>query len=351
MKANLYAQLQSNSSSDSFGQTISTFIQSGRYKHCDIAVAYATVSGVRRVLNAFDNVGLQSSRWLFGLDDFVTQPGAIDLVCSVPNSSLRVVPPSKVNLRFHPKLYHFESTEAKLDRKLVVGSANLTASAFSGNTEAFAVLSPESSSDEESINRTLTDLWKLGTAPDEEFLKDYQRDFERASAFKKQHEKERAKFPEKILDSDDAELDPSLAKICWIECGNITAMGRELEIKAEQGLFFRLPVSGSDTKELRLNLSDGSTSLFKMKYQGNHMWRLQMNNNIPEVQSGLRPTLSNGKLGRSPYVAVFTRKSKGNSYDLRFMKLDSDEFKSLEEETIRFGTFGQTTARKYGWSI
>lgn len=153
-----------------------------------------------------------------------------------------------------------------------------------------------------------------------------------------------------VLASDIAQLDPSLAKTCWIEGGYITAMGRELEFKAEQGLFFGLSSSGVDSPQtFNFRLASGAEMPLRMKYQGNHMWRLQLNSKIPEVQRGLRPRQADGSLGRSPYVAVFRKTSRRNTFELEFIKLESKGFKELLLQSTSTGTVGHTSARQYGW--
>ncbi|WP_245631027.1 hypothetical protein [Candidatus Nitrospira nitrificans] len=145
-----------------------------------------------------------------------------------------------------------------------------------------------------------------------------------------------------------AEVDPGTATVCWIECGYVTAMGRELEFKAEQGLFFGLNPHGGDPTYLNYRVSNGTTVQLRMKYQGNHMWRLQMTKEVPEVAEGLRPR-QKGKLMRSPWVAVFERLRTKDTYRLYFVKLRSASFRQLKERSERHGTIGRTTAREYGW--
>jgi hypothetical protein len=84
-----------------------------------------------------------------------------------------------------------------------------------------------------------------------------------------------------------------------------------------------------------------------MKYQGNHMWRLQMNNEVPEVKVGLRPKLGGGKLGRSHFAAIFQKAA--NKFQLKFVRLNSRLFGTLVRKTKECGTLGQTSARTYGW--
>ena len=74
-----------------------------------------------------------------------------------------------------------------------------------------------------------------------------------------------------------------------------------------------------------------------------------MNNNVPEVKVGLRPTKKGGKLGRSPYVAVFTRGVKGEPISINFVDLKGTDFAKLRKRTVETGTLGRTTTREYGW--
>lgn len=144
-------------------------------------------------------------------------------------------------------------------------------------------------------------------------------------------------------------IDPTVATQCWIEVGKNTALGHELEIKAEQALFFGLHHSGGNKQAREFRLTDGSSIQLNFKYQGNAMWRLQMRNRIPEVRRGLRPIVD-GRLGRSPYVAVFERTRAKNSFKLRFIREKSVDYRRIKRNAEINGTVGHTTARQYGWS-
>jgi hypothetical protein len=85
------------------------------------------------------------------------------------------------------------------------------------------------------------------------------------------------------------------------------------------------------------------------------MWRLQMNNDVPEVRTGLRPRLADGSLGRSTKVAVIRHRKAPGEFTLRFVELASAEFRNLKKESATLGTLGRTRAKKedgarwYGW--
>ncbi len=316
-----------------------------------VAVAYATVSGVRALLGSMPRGGVRKSQWLFGLDDCITQPGAIDAAAKLPGAELRVASLGAVSRRFHPKVYYFQSDSVA--DVIVIGSANLTDSALSGNSEAVAQVEAKSPSERAQMKTVWHEIWKQGHQPTSLELKEYTARYKVAKRFRKQAQhaaKGSKKKPKLILEGDTAELDPAQATICWIECGYNTAMGRELEFKAEQALFFGLNPSGAKARVFRFQTSAGTFARLRLKYQArNSMWRLQLNNKVPEVRIGLRPRRPNGTLGRSPYVAIIKRTVPPGSFLLRFFRHGSKDFRSLEKRSQEFGTVGHTTARTYGW--
>lgn len=354
MKTCLLIQSPTGIRQESLQASVAACIARGKFDTSRVAVAYATVSGVRALLAAFDQFGLRKSEWLLGLDDSFTQPGAIELLLSLKHSTVRLASFEMSGRRFHCKFYAFARAGKPRLPSAMIGSANLTASALHGNSESAVLLHCTRKQDKDELNARWNLLWAQGNAPNAEALSTYSKMYERRRRlYRKVHKlatpKEGNETPQSVLVNDDAEIDPSMAGTCWIECGNVTAMGRELEFKAEQGLFFGLDPSGGNPRVIRFQLSDGSSSDLRMKYQGNQMWRLQMNNNVPEVKVGLRPEGQDGKLGRSPYVAVFGRIPGTHTIKLRFLDLSSKEFRVLRKRTIRSGTLGRTTTREYGW--
>jgi hypothetical protein len=126
--------------------------------------------------------------------------------------------------------------------------------------------------------------------------------------------------------------------------GKITGFQNEqLEIKAEQALFFGLASHGGPDTQISVSLVSGAVIEIPVKYRGNAMWRFNLSQAIPEVANGLRP---GG--GRSPYIAVFKRFQSG-SLKLSFVLATSAAFQKLRRESQRAGTVGRTTAREYGW--
>lgn len=314
-------------------------------------MAYVTVSGVRSLLSAFPNGEPEKSRWLVGIDDAVSQPGAIRLLQTLPNARVRWASLSNLGKRFHPKAILIKARRAA-DTTLMIGSANLTAAALTRNAEAVSLLRAETDAEAATLQAVLDELWQLGTKPTEKRIEEYEERYRRAAKLRKDLAKVTENAPRatsEILTSDTADIDPSLANVCWIECGSITAMGRELELKAEQGLFFGLSRSGGAPAIFNFLVSDDSIVPLRMKYQGNHMWRLQLNAQVPEVAAGLRPVLTGGGLGRSPFVAVIERTGAQPPFKLSFIKDNSREFSRLIRRSKATGTFGRTSSRQFGW--
>jgi HKD family nuclease len=349
MNVTLFQQKPSTPSNSTLLHFIENALRLGAYNRARVAMAYVTVSGLRSVLDSFPRGTLASSQWLVGLDDAITHPGAIDLLLETTGASLKVASNESRGLRFHPKILEFGNGASRL---AIVGSANLTSSALSGNSEAAAIVQCDSPSQARELDVFWDGVWSQGREPTESLLQAYRQKYKAMAMARARAEKEKRKHPlpgRDVLDTDLVELDPALATTCWIECGFITAMGRELEFKAEQGLFFGLSPSGEAPRSFKFKTTAGTIIDLRMKYQRNHMWRLQMNNDIPEVRKGLRPTLADGTLGRSPFVAVFVRTSYPAVFTLRFMRLSSQEFARLKLRSGEVGAIGQTTARLYGW--
>ncbi|UOQ61184.1 hypothetical protein MUN76_04230 [Leucobacter rhizosphaerae] len=119
--------------------------RAGDYECIDIAVAYASAEGVRLLENALAGPSWAEARkrFLVSLDFGFTQPKALTRLTEISRAEVRV-PNGREVLRsaalqpqtaFHAKVYSFGVEEYPHLRALVVGSANLTASALSTGAE------------------------------------------------------------------------------------------------------------------------------------------------------------------------------------------------------------------------
>ena len=128
-----------------------------------VSVAYASVAGVQRFTQLLGQRRNNFNfKWLFGLDDYITQPGALKLCRILPSSTLRVVQhmPSEA-VRFHPKMFYFESSK-KTRAAALIGSANLTMNGLAHNSEIAILSSAKTSSDVSSLRFAWNKMWALG---------------------------------------------------------------------------------------------------------------------------------------------------------------------------------------------
>ncbi|GAB3726479.1 hypothetical protein GCM10028862_01820 [Luteimonas pelagia] len=326
-----------------FGSVLQDLAANPRLDATRVAAAYVTVSGVRSLMDAARETNvLNSSLWVVGLDDALTQPGAIESLAALDNSEVRVAGVRYSGLRFHPKFFQFSDSSTGAGG-LLLGSANLTKAAFRSNVEAGIKITYEDGETIAQIQSAWAVLWNSGVALTSEILERYKEEYRESRANREAVARETGK---RVLDDDEGTVDPALATTCWIEVGNITGFQAEqLEIKAEQALFFGVGAHGGPDKVVPLRLQSGAIVDVRLTYLGNYMWRFYLPPTIPEVADrGLRP---DGK--RSPYVAVFSRVAADAQIDLRFLQVNSPEIQGIRTVSLAAGTMGRTTAREYGW--
>lgn len=350
MKVEFQFQHPKTASTGTLAHIFGSKLKGNGYDRVGIAVAYMTVSGLRSLLTAFGSKFPTGSKWLIGLDDFITQPGAIEAVLNLPGVEVKLVSFYGVGARFHPKVYIFQKSKYK-QGFTVIGSANLTAQGLCGNGETNVLLQLQNEVDASQVEYLWRDMWSQGVKYSSKNLDKYKEQYNiaRKARPKPSGVHKPAATGMVILSSDAAEIDPIQAKTCWIECGYVTALGREVELKSEQGIFFGLSPTGQAPAFFDFEVSNNSVVRLRLKFQANHMWRLQLTNEVPEVAVGLRPKLANGALGRSQYVLLIDRTNVVDVFKLRFIKLNSKAFRQIVVDSKNFGTYGKTTARQYGW--
>ncbi|MDT3317696.1 hypothetical protein Q9S71_12785 [Microbacterium sp. KSW4-11] len=121
-------------------------VDAASFSHVDVAVAYASPQGVlllqdRLQLNEFWIAA--EKRFLVSIDFGFTNPKALTLIAGIPNAEVRV-PSGRATLAsqtfspptpFHAKAYLFREAGWAGQSSLVIGSANLTASALATGSE------------------------------------------------------------------------------------------------------------------------------------------------------------------------------------------------------------------------
>lgn len=337
-------------------QNLQTFLlESIKSKNIDtawFASAYASVEGIQ-AFQELISAGI-TTRWLIGLDDYFTHPQAIKDLLKLRSAEVRVVHHKHSKRRiFHPKIFILQNSQEPTNPLIIVGSSNLTLRGLQSNIEASTALIAESQKEATEIFDFWEKYWTQGRSLKKKELEEYETKFKdlkerrkRAGLDEPSEEKSQRGIKE-ILGKDTAELLPEKATTCWIEVGKITGgEGTQLEIKAEQARYFRLDHNRETSRELKFVVSNNNIVLLRFTYQQNSMWRLQFNQQVPEVQTGLRKRVK-GKLLRSEFVAVFTRQNQ--RFKLEFIKDTSSTYKQLIKKSRLANTWGQTTARQYGW--
>ena len=119
--------------------------RAGDYECIDIAVAYASAEGVRLLEEALAGPSWTEARkrFLVSLDFGFTQPKALARLSELSNAEVRIPNGREVlksavlrpQTAFHAKVYSFGVEQYPHLRALVVGSANLTASALTTGAE------------------------------------------------------------------------------------------------------------------------------------------------------------------------------------------------------------------------
>ena len=355
MKTDFVVQKPCPSQDRSFAGTLQQIAAEQKWARMSVAVAYSSVAGITRAHDLVSSANPDICfRWLLGVDDYFTQPGAIEFCALQSKESVRIYRSSKKTLRFHPKIYLFEGSAQNGRAALIVGSTNLTASAMERNCEAYAIIRTAKKARRNELVCLYESLWNLGISPSEKFMTKYKGNYRRQAnerlfpngdeAVRRKGSKQQA-----ILESDQAETSPEAAKVCWIEVGKNTAKGRELEFKAEQARYFGLKSQGGMPEHRTFLVSNRTKVKLRLKYQANNMWRLQFTPDVPEFKAGLRPLAANGRLGRSPYVAIFTRIKENDEFRLSFARVNSEKDLAIRSRSMSIGTLGRTTAREYGW--
>lgn len=262
-----------------------------------VAVAYTTVRGCRRLISLLEDK-LGENRWkeipkqvITSVDFGITDPDAFELLAAVPNCSVFMADTGALargglrpGVSFHPKLYVLDKGAR---RALMAGSANLTETAFTVNTEVVYTSEDE---DPTTID-TMWDALKAQAIPaDADLISQYR---ERREALKREKANtvvERDERPpvikiptpralpvfgEAIADGD---LDPSAFDRFWIEAGAMSSGGsyNQLELPRGANRFFGYEFDNYDSAhevidQLTLTIARRAWDDRRLTWHGNNM--------------------------------------------------------------------------------
>lgn len=300
----------------------------------DVAVAYATLPGIKVIESALDNV-ISSSRWIIGLDDAISQPEALKYLLNKKNTEVRIakMTPTK---RFHPKLYCIWSSMNNSRFISAIGSGNMTLNGLRNNGEVAVLLSAETEDEAYDLRSQWLAMWKLGNPLTEKIITEYSKQYKQGASQRKKLSDAGISPPEPdphdfVGEESEFDGDPSKASIAWLEAGSASAGGRDLEFPKQMMPFFRLQKSPSQKV---FEMKPGALhNLTFTKRLDNQMWRLLFSNDAIQDcvgRNNLRP-LTGGN--RSDLAIVFLRTNGKCDFQVRMLPIDGAAFKKLVKQS------------------
>jgi hypothetical protein len=315
----------------------------------DVAVAYATLSGLERLRTAAGGWP-PVTRWVVGLDDAITEPSAIDALLALPGAEVRLASLGPAR-RFHPKLYRFWSSAEPTACVAAIGSANLTEHGLKRNGEAAVLLDAESAADVCQLERAWDALNGLGVPAAQADLAAYRERHARARNARRRMADRGIVPPDPEAQEDGAAFtgDIAIAAHFWIEIGAATG-GRELELPKAVLAFFNLPAGAVEAHRLFI-LPDGSApSLRLVDRKGNGMWRIEFTADAIRAIAG-RPSFRQPDGTRRSELALHLRR-EGAGFRARTVPLDGEAHLSLTTRSAATGLIDSTQgsgSRAYGF--
>ena len=344
---------QGGVANQTLGTAISACNEAQKFDRLDVAVAYATLPGVKALDLAVGGIP-EASRWVVGLDDAISQPEALEYLAQLPGSELRVVKLTPTR-RFHPKMYLLWSSTNKGEAAAAIGSGNMTLNGLRKNGETAVVLTAEAVKDAKALKRQWLEMWELGHAPSNQELADYKELFKKAKTQRKIVTDIGAAPPEPdptdfVGEEPTFDGSPESATIAWLEVGSANADGRDLEFPKAMMPYFGLSASPETRKFITV---DGQEHALVFTKRVNDMWRLMLSSG--SIQSAVDRTTTRPASGanRSDLASVFQKLSGTKKFKMQLLKITSQQFKNIVEQSkgidAQFVTKKGPSGRRFGY--
>jgi superfamily II DNA or RNA helicase len=136
-------------------------------------VAFINYSGLQLLLDSFKLLEQKGVKGKILTSTYLnfTQIKALEKIKEFKNIELKIYDSNESNIGFHSKSYIFEFKD---DYKVIIGSSNITASAFKSNIEwNVKTLSKKDDIFLKNVLSEFDELWKSSYEANDEFLKDY----------------------------------------------------------------------------------------------------------------------------------------------------------------------------------
>lgn len=326
------------------------------FDRLDVAIAYATVAGVKTLEKAIGGIPAVS-RWVIGLDDAITQPKAILDLMELPGTEVRLISLADEGRRFHPKIYSLWSTDVETSALLVLGSGNMTQAGMRKNGEAGIVIRAETTAEVKDLLSVWEEFWDLGYPATNEIVEEYSAKYKAARKARKKIEKLGAAPPEPkadelVLEDFEPNGDPTSSIFAWLDAGSATAQGRELELPRAMTAYFGVTSTSDSPIDLQIRQGNRSDQLKLTMREDNAMWRIGFPSPTIEAGTG-RQTLRPVTGGNRSDLAVLFRKLNENDYEIEFVPLNSEKYQSMmalsESVDSLFRTMKTTSGRQFGF--
>lgn len=326
-------------------QVIAGAVAGGNLDRLDVAVAYATLSGLDELEKALGGFA-STSRWLIGLDDAISQPAALDRIMATPGATLKVASFSKQGRRYHPKVYRLWSSADAAAGFMAVGSGNLTRHGLIENGEAGVFLSAETAADAQSLEHSWGRIWAMGNLPTPKDLTDYKLRYDAARKARAKLLKAGVVPLDPVIDEIDDEpalpVKTSAALTGWLDIGSATAQGREVEIPKLMWPFFKIGPN-SPNRQLRVRLPNGQiVPLPLTEREDNGMWRIAFPSAIIQAFVGratFRPVAGGN---RSDLALILSKQSAPVDYAIDYTMVGSPGYAALVSRSTAIGTLRRT---------
>jgi HKD family nuclease len=327
--------------------------KSTEFDRLNVAVAYATIDGIRTLEEALGGIP-EKSQWLIGLDDAITQPGAIDLIKTFAGSEVKVISLTREKRRFHPKMYRLWSSANSSRSLLIIGSGNLTRHGLKLNGEAGVLLQADNLADANGHQAPWPSIWAAGKTPTEQLMAEYTEKYKAARKARKKVAQAGAAPPD-----ETQEVDLAVAKTLWLDIGSANSNGTDIDLPRSLTSYFGIIDGQTAHPDVQLIAPDKTLSSATLKFYGkkglggkkggNKMWRLQLRTN---TVSSLAPP-GTFKKGRSDYALCLVGLPNTDTYQVKVVKIGTAEYEKLQKRSEGTGTLGRTdksaSGRNYGF--
>ena len=149
--------------------------------------------------------------------------------------------------------------------------------------------------------------------------------------------------------------DPRAASILVIDCGTLTGHNQtELEFPLACIPYFEHEDQNQE-RYIKMRVSSGAIHTFRLIHRHNNsMWRLELDENIPEIVRGIFPFVDGVKSRRSNCAAIF-RKSDDEGYfcSIEFPPIGADSYELELDNCTLHGDLDRSVrgerGRNFGW--